>query len=97
MAVLQLTPEQCAALDAAGSELDASRAALGQAYLRAEEARIAHEKAQIALQRQAARGRRAEADHAVLMQGLAQVLQLPPGKYTYDKAAACLRKDQPDE
>lgn len=97
MATIPLNPEQCAALDAAGVELDAARTAIGQAYLRFEEARAIFEKAQAALERQAIRGSRAEAEHSTMMTGLARVLQLPPGKYIYDKTAACLKKDVPDE
>lgn len=94
---IPLTPEQSAALAAAGVELDQARAAVGIGYMRFEEARVAFERARERLDKDAARAARAEANHASMMRGLAQVLELPPGRYTYDKAAGCLRKDASDE
>lgn len=94
---IPLTPEQSEALAAAGAELDQARAAVGVGYMRHEEARAVLERAKARLDRDTARAAQAEVNHAAMMRGLAQVLELPPGKYTYDRAAGCLRKDAIDE
>jgi hypothetical protein len=97
MVEVPLTPEQSAALAAAGAELDQARAAVGIGYMRFVEANAAFERAKERLDKDTARAARAEANHVSMMRGLAQILELPPGKYTYDKATGCLRKDASDE
>ncbi len=81
-----LTPDQNRGLADAVRVVDLSRAEVGEAYLRYEEARAAYEKADAQLRRASTRARAAEQQHRAIVQRISQVLQLPEGEWNYDPA-----------
>lgn len=90
---VELSPDQRTSLEEAARWEQEALLLVGQRYLASEAARVEFERASKELKEAELEARRGALQHKQILSMVAQVLDLPPGKWTFDLATGKLKKE----